>query len=126
MNRFPDELKLIALPPDETGKKQIYKLDSNFRFLTYRLEWIEVPEFFETDFASIPKIFWNILDPEEPCILFPSLIHDFLYSKGDKAYSRKNADIVLRSAMNYCGAPKWKSFLVYYAVRIFGKSNYET
>jgi len=94
---------------------------------------IEVPSApnpFITDLGSIPRALWSFLSPDDYDISYPSVVHDYLYDKyGDlsdqpnlavKKVDRETADKVLREAMASVGAPRWKQFVVYEAVRNFG------
>lgn len=40
---------------------------------------IHVPKGLQTDFASIPKIFWNVLPPAEGKYAKAAVVHDYLY-----------------------------------------------
>ncbi len=131
MNAFPFPLKLRALAPEELkvqeSDRQLYQLLEEFRYVSPVFGEIIVPACFTTDFASIPRPVWNLLDPEDPVILFASVVHDYLYTRrGDLGlgsrvtYNRQQADQVLREAMNACGANAFQSSAVYYAVRLGG------
>jgi len=80
------------------------------------------PSGFKTDFASIPKIFQNIIGDDESDIRDASVIHDFLYSTG--AVTRLQADRILQAAMVELGASKFKAYIVFLAVRMAGSSHY--
>ena len=85
---------------------------------------IKVPKGFKTDFASIPRVFYNIITPIGKHTQ-PAILHDYLYSEGAKlGYTRKNADVIFREAMLECGVNPFTAGLMYYAVRLFGKSHY--
>lgn len=78
---------------------------------------IVVPEGFITDFASIPRLFWNILPPfgkYSPA----AVIHDYLYNR--RLYSRKKCDQVFLEAMTVMKVVWWKRQTMYWAVRVFG------
>jgi len=81
-----------------------------------------VPTGFKTDFASIPRVFQNIIGDDESDIRDASVIHDFLYSTG--SVTRLQADRVLQAAMLDLGASKLKAYLVFIAVRLGGSSHY--
>ena len=86
---------------------------------------ILVPEFMVTDLASIPFVFrWFVsrVGPHlEACI-----IHDWLYvawqvkNLPNNKIMRKFADDVLHAAMREANVNKFKYWLIYLAVRIFG------
>lgn len=90
-----------------------------------------IPEYFVTDFCSVPKIPFAYL-------MFgdigrrAGLLHDALYSPwiGIQAcdlftrepfvIERPWADTVLRNALIACGVPGWKAAMMYMGVKLFG------
>ena len=52
-------------------------------------QFFTIPTGYNTDFASIPRIFWTIISPTDEFIRIPALIHDYLYQ--NKIFSRKIA-----------------------------------
>jgi hypothetical protein len=93
---------------------------------------IVVPAGATTDLASIPRLVTNILPPDGPWTK-AAVVHDFLYRThgfglfggrrwltGKTAYTRAEADGVLREAMGVIGVPGWKRQVIWAAVRIGG------
>jgi len=74
-------------------------------------------EGFVTDFASIPKIFRNLID-----IVGrhgkAAVIHDFLYFSGKR--SRKEADDIFLEGMVVLQVGYFKRYAMYWGVRSFG------
>ena len=130
MRNFPDKLILRALAPDEIqalgGSAALYEVRESFSFDSALLGQISVPVGLITDFASIPRAALWYMKDDDPGILFPSVVHDFLYSMQGvlpvtgKTYTREQADGVLREAMEVCGARGDQIAAVYRAVRWFG------
>lgn len=127
------ELRIRALSPAELasiGKTvQNYELTAPFTFASKAAGMILVPAGFVTDFASVPRIVWSYISPEDPAILFASVIHDFLYTRGgrigsDLAVSRAVADAVLREGMLASGARPAQAWVVFRSVRLFGASHW--
>ena len=88
---------------------------------------IKIPAGFETDLASIPKIFWSWIPP---CgkHSFSAVIHDYLYCMHEVEsngviipFTKKQADEVFYNKMVYYGVPKLRAKMMYYAVRAFGR-----
>jgi len=98
---------------------------------------VTAPIGFETNLASVPRLFWNIMSPWD--IARSAVIHDFLYWNCAKAYpkllhndsdigeltwrdARKISDKIFRLAMRCSepNVPAWKIGTAYYAVRMFG------
>jgi hypothetical protein len=93
------------------------------------LHTITVAKHFEFDLASIPRIFWSILAPEELSLAAP-LFHDLLYRRGGKLlpgelappgyiFKRAGVDALFLELMTKAGIPKWKGTAAYWAVRGF-------
>lgn len=78
---------------------------------------VEVPADFETDYASIPRVFWVTLPHDGPWAP-ASVVHDYLYQRG--GCSRFLADAIFRDAMAALGVPWYRRLVIYYAVRLFG------
>jgi len=76
-----------------------------------------IPKGFRTDFASVPKIFWNILPPFGRYGK-AALLHDYFYRT--QIIPRKEADKIFLEAMLMMGVPAWKAYIMYWAVRLFG------
>ncbi len=84
---------------------------------------IVIPNGFETDLASIPRLFWNIAAPDDDFIIRPAMLHDFLY-QNNCFYSRKNADDIFYQALLDNNVPSYKALFMYYLVRLFGGSHF--
>lgn len=86
-------------------------------------EVITVPAGFVTDFASIPWGLWNLFPPLGLWAR-PAIVHDFLYDRGGmtprRTYSRKEADMIFREAMEVVGVPAWRREVMFAAVRLGG------
>ena len=90
---------------------------------------ITAPKDFEFDLASIPRIFWSILAPEELSLAAP-LFHDLLYRRGGRLlegelappghiFQRAAADSLFLELMTKAGIPSWKRRVAHLAVRGF-------
>lgn len=84
-----------------------------------------VPEGFETDFASIPRILWRIMPPTDGRIGKGAVIHDFLYRTPSFPISRNDADLILMEAMEYLGANIFQRKAVYAGVRVGGSKAFK-
>jgi hypothetical protein len=82
-----------------------------------------VPAGFETDFASIPRLFWSVIGHPAGQYAQAAVLHDFLYRT--KAVSRKKADALFSEAMAVLEVPAWKRWTMWAAVRVGGSSNYQ-
>ena len=77
---------------------------------------------YETDLASIPRMFWRIIAPFELSIAAP-LVHDYLYGNGgvaeNQVLSREETDKLFLAIMEAEEVPWWRRKLAYRAVRMF-------
>ncbi len=96
---------------------------------------LSVPAGFNTDLASVPRLFWNILLPfgayEEAAVA-----HDWLYRNAGRVeviegqqprptlFSRVGADAIFLAGMVECEVPIWQRMAIYRAVRLFGASSF--
>jgi hypothetical protein len=112
-------LQIEILPDGRSGR-----LLRSFRVRLDRKDskLIEVPEGFETDFASVPRFFWRVVSPwgrYSPA----AVVHDCLYATG--RVSRAQADRIFLELMQRLGVPLWKRSLMYGAVRLFGAGRWK-
>lgn len=102
------------------GGRRVYRVVGGFRVL-YRFPGgmlsIRVPDGYETDLASIPRVFWLILTPDS--CAEEAVIHDWLYRSTD--VPRWFADAVMRTCMQLLERPWWTRVVVFWAVRIGGR-----
>lgn len=115
----------------EGSKVGLYELTTPFACYFRPLDLhIIIPENFVTDFASIPSTALTWMDDDSPEILYPSIVHDYLYSKRGRVspdrpvLTRQQVDEILRVGMIDCGATKLRAWLVYQAVRLGGGSHW--
>ena len=95
---------------------------------------ITVLKGFPYDRASIPRIFWVIIDKDSLGNVAP-LLHDLLYRHAGvlpqnqvspyRKFSRKETDDLFLEVATKCGVKKWRRELAYQAVRNFGGSSWK-
>ena len=125
MSKFTTPLKLEFLDYEN------FKLLEEFEYYREndRNDVIKVPKDFVTDFASIPRLFWNILPPsgtKKNRYGKAAVLHDYLYDKTCKIkMSRKDADNMFYEAMRAVKVSKFVAKLFYYSVRLCGKSRFQ-
>lgn len=83
---------------------------------------IKIPAGFVTDFASVPRLFWNALPPWGKYGK-AAVVHDYCYRTG--CLSRKKCDQIFLEGMRVLGVPFWKRHVMYWAVRLFGGYAYK-
>lgn len=98
-----------------TDKGQHWQVLNPFIFTVDGAEYT-VPVEFWTDFASIPRIVWNIIDPY--ALGYGPVPHDFGYFTG--IGTQEYWDRVFLTCMEKDKIPTWKRQSAYLAVRNFG------
>lgn len=124
ISKFTEELLV-----ESVGDKWVLKRAFKFYYANQdgnMLREIVVPEGFVTDFASTPKSLYPIFPPIG-IYNKAAMVHDFLYSKECPiAIERAQADLFFLQAMAVLKVPKWKRKLMYFAVKLFGKSHFRS
>ena len=121
MQKFTGELLVESL-----GNQWVLKRAFHFYYLNESGGQTDViiPEGFVTDFASTPKLFYSIFPPIG-IYNKAAMVHDYLYSKEcPESISRLDADKYFLQAMTVLEVAKWKRNLMYFAVRLFGKTRF--
>jgi len=119
---FPDELDL------RDNDDGTFTLLTPFRYGPSAIagRMLQVPAQFATDFASVPRLFWNLLPPDGPYGR-AAVVHDYLYSThglhGELA--REQCDEILLEAMTALGVHFLTREIIYAAVRAFGQSHWD-
>ncbi|WP_427170619.1 DUF1353 domain-containing protein [Fusobacterium nucleatum] len=85
---------------------------------------VVVPKGFRTDYASVPKIFRNIINTYGKHGR-AAVVHDWLYSSKCKIeIKRAEADRIFLEIMEEWDVKKYKRVLMYTLVRMFGESHF--
>lgn len=111
----------VLSPPREGGGWRLEK-DWTVRMAGSDGRWSEltVKAGFKTDGASIPRWLWRLCGhPLEVPRLYAAMVHDYIYS-GYVDMKRKEADALYREMLIALGAPKWKAYAEWTALRAFG------
>lgn len=120
---FPDDLDIINC--GMRGDSRVFRLAMPYRYVSRNHGTIIVPRGFETDGASVPRIFWTLFSPFGPC--FPAaVVHDYLYAAGPARLKRKDCDVIFYDAMKDVGVGWLQRSIIYRAVRIGGASRFRT
>jgi hypothetical protein len=81
------------------GGRRVVRITKGFRYYVGRecsSLYVDIPEGFETDLGSIPRLFWNLISPDSPWSS-AYVVHDWLYR--DAGPSRAICDRVLYEAL---------------------------
>lgn len=83
---------------------------------------IVVPENTPTDFASIPKLFRNIMEPTDERWSAAAIFHDRAYATHE--LDRATADAVLYECARFTGANLVAAYMLWSQVRLWGRWSY--
>lgn len=120
-SRFLDPLVLEYI--DGRSWKLVHAFDYQTDVFPVDRRPIKIPAGFVTDFASVPKAFWNVMPPTGEYGK-AAVIHDFLYRTKGVA-TKAEADSVFLEAMTALGVGFWTRRTMYYGVKFFGGSSYK-
>lgn len=101
----------------ESKKKVMFRLLQSLSF-TLGDKAIFIPEGYETDFASTPRLTWIFIPPVGRYSI-PSIVHDFIYD--NRIGTRAEADLIFLEMMIKYNVPKLTAYIMYWGVRIGGK-----
>lgn len=128
------DLPRVILTRDEAKRVWVLFEKCSYRTADHTLT---APANYETDLASIPRVFWTIIAPEELSLAAP-LFHDLIYRCGGslpedglnpfdgKLFERKEADDLFLELMKKAKIPRWKRTAAYLAVRGFAGFAWKT
>ena len=115
--------KSLKLTPKLNGKWQL--LEEVVYTVGYKgsADIIQVPQGFETDWASIPRLLRTIIwNPFDTKFIAARLIHDYLYIS--QIRNKETADDIFLETLLMSWVGKWKSIVMYQRVKWFGKWEY--
>lgn len=116
------EIGFIDYPCIRPLKAYRYLTCSPLRAIIDKKE-ITIPEAFNTDLASIPRIFWFLISPAYSEFIAPSILHDYLY-RFPNGYTRKNADDIFYDSLVGNGVSVITAYVMFLGVRMFGHRSF--
>lgn len=121
---FLSELKVEDVNDKSNEGRGLWRLTAPLVYYTPEFDrTLVVPEGFETDFASVPRVpiaFLLCGDTAHPA----AALHDWLYTAPHPVRFRQWADEILREAALSEGVPAWRAAMLYYGVRLGGESHW--
>ncbi len=114
--------KFITILSVREGREGEWLLNSVLLYQSEESGTFQVPLDFNTDLASIPRLF-RLFFAVNGKHRKAATLHDYLYRTG--LVSRKQADLLFLEAMEACGVGKIKQYMMYAAVRAGGASSYK-
>lgn len=95
--------------------------------VVFRGEYYHLPSGVVTDGASIPRwLRWLCGEPMDEPRVYAAIVHDWLYSGGDPEATRADADDLYRDLQIALGIPRWRAYIEWAALRIFGGRHFAT
>lgn len=108
---------IIISPLEGSSNKCITKAPHTF---IIGKDQMTIPEGYEFDGASIPRVFWTIIGPPfSPRFMEASLVHDYLCNI---KYDREAADKKFKHLLRKAGVSSWRASAMYSAVRAYAKA----
>lgn len=87
---------------------------------------LTVPAGFESDGASVPRLFWGVVFPrDDRQAMFGAIVHDYIYRTHPPKWERADADEVFLYLLQQGGVSYIRRIRAYIGVRLFGKSSWE-
>lgn len=87
----------------------------------WRGRLLEVPAGFESDGASVPRLFWATVSPRvDPATIRGAVAHDYLYRKHPDGWTRADADELFYDLIRADGLSWWRANKAWLGVRLFG------
>lgn len=99
----------------------------NIYTLLRPITWLglTIPAGFESDGASVPRIFWGVVFPSgDNKAMFAAIFHDYIYRTHPPVWDRDEADEVFLHLLLDGGVSALRSYRAYIGVRLFGKSSW--
>lgn len=121
---FPFPLRLERVAPMRADVMALFAFDSP------SLGRVEVEAGFDTDYASVPRVLWNLYPPDGDYTP-AAVIHDALYwhqatkETGGQPVTRAEADVCFLEAMEALAIPFARRRMLYRAVRLGGACAWE-
>lgn len=116
--------EIVVRYMEEVEKETLWELKEEIIIKTSKGLYVTIPVGFQTDFASVPKIFWSIISSIGKYNL-ASVIHDYFYTT--HLLDRKSADEEFLRWMTFIDPKRQiRNKLMYYMVRLFGAYRYRT
>ena len=80
-----------------------------------------IPRGFESDGASVPRLFWRVVFPNSDShATTAGICHDYIYRTQPEGWTREEADRMFLALLVEFGTPVRRALAAYHAVRLFG------
>ena len=80
-----------------------------------------IPRHFESDGASVPRLFWRVVFPNTDAhAITAGICHDFIYRIQPEGWTRRDADLMFLALLIEFGTSPIRAYMAYLAVKWFG------
>lgn len=116
MSSFTDNVAIQPLP--KSNKRITTKWFRYYVWVEWSDEYIDVPVWYEFDWASVPMVFWMFIQRVEPKTLSAACLHDYLYTEW-RRYTLKKTDRIFFESLLVSWVNKYKAMLMYLGVKLW-------
>lgn len=112
--------RIIYKTHREDARGNVFTVLYNYRVFFDGKDFL-IPAGFESDGASVPRLFWRVIFPNtDSNAASAGICHDYIYREQLPDWTRKEADRMFLAFMISHGVGVMKAYLAYFAVRAFG------
>ena len=111
---------IIYRPHLEDARGNVFTVLYPYR-VNYGGKTFLIPRGFESDGASVPRLFWRVVFPNSDShATTAGICHDWIYRVQPEGWTREEADRMFLSLLVEFGTPVRRALAAYHAVRLFG------
>jgi hypothetical protein len=110
MSSFTDNVSIQPLP--KSNKRITTKWFRYYVWEYWSDEYIDVPVWYEFDWASVPMLFWMFIQRVEPKTLSAACLHDYLYTEW-RRYTLQKTDRIFYESLIVSWVNKCKAMIMY-------------
>ena len=108
-------------------KGRVFRLMEPLRIVWKDKPPLVVPWGFRSDGASVPRFFWRLVFPKgDERALRAAFVHDWIYRNHPAGWTKEDADLLFYELLLEDGVPKWRAWLAYQGVSLFGHWAWKT
>ncbi len=116
---FESDLELRSLP-----RADAWEVTRPLQYFAPDSRLVVVPVGYRTDLASVPRLAWRIVPRDHALARRPAVVHDYLYTHQTHRFTKSEADRVFYDALLEEGMPQPLAWLMWCAVRLFGRGGW--
>ena len=111
---------IIYRPHLEDSRGNVFTVLYPYR-VNYGGKTFLIPRGFESDGASVPRLFWRVVFPNSDShATTAGICHDYIYRMQPEGWTREEADRMFLALLVEFGTPVHQALAACHAVRLFG------